>query len=233
MDNGFWTFGGHTFRSHGGPRAGRVDMHRSIVQSSNVYYYQLGNDMGVDAMHDFTKPWALGKSRASTWAMARCAACCPARRGSARSTIAPRARRWFPGETISLGIGQGYNTFTMLQLAGHRHAGQWGAPPPAPWRGDGGCGDAREPLVEPRRLRIWALPARRTWMWCATAMVGVTQGGTSTGCLRGPILGGKTGTAQAVTMGQKDRYNAARLEEHNAIIRSLLLLPAENPASPG
>ena len=61
MDNGSWTFGGHTFRSHGDHGLGAVDMHRSIVQSSNVYYYQLANDMGVDAMHDFMKPLGFGQ----------------------------------------------------------------------------------------------------------------------------------------------------------------------------
>ncbi len=58
-DAGSWTFGGHTFRSHGDGGLGGVDMYRSIVKSSNVYYYTLANEMGVDMMHDFMKPLGL------------------------------------------------------------------------------------------------------------------------------------------------------------------------------
>jgi cell division protein FtsI/penicillin-binding protein 2 len=60
-DAGSWTYGGHTFRSHGDAGPGPVDMVRSIVLSSNVYYYSLANDMGVDAIHDFMKPLGFGQ----------------------------------------------------------------------------------------------------------------------------------------------------------------------------
>jgi penicillin-binding protein 2 len=52
-DAGSWSYGGHTFRSHGDTGLGPVDMVRSIVLSSNVYYYSLANTMGVDTIHDF------------------------------------------------------------------------------------------------------------------------------------------------------------------------------------
>ena len=60
-DAGSWTYGGHTFRSHGDGGLGPVDMVRSIVLSSNVYYYSLANDMGVDVIHDFMKPLGFGQ----------------------------------------------------------------------------------------------------------------------------------------------------------------------------
>jgi len=60
-DAGSWTFGGHTFRSHGDTGLGPVDMVRSIALSSNVYYYSLANEMGVDAIHDFMKPLGFGQ----------------------------------------------------------------------------------------------------------------------------------------------------------------------------
>jgi penicillin-binding protein 2 len=60
-DSGSWSFGGQTFRSHGDTGLGPVDMVRSIVLSSNVYYYSLANDMGVDTIHDFMKPLGFGQ----------------------------------------------------------------------------------------------------------------------------------------------------------------------------
>ena len=116
MDNGSWTFGGHTFRSHGDHGLGPVDMYRSIVQSSNVYYYQLANDMGVDAMHDFMKPLGLGQITGIDL-NGEVRGVLPSQEWKRKAYRRPEQKKWYAGETISLGIGQGYNTFTMLQLA--------------------------------------------------------------------------------------------------------------------
>ena len=59
-DGGSFQFGNHTFRSHGDKGLGPVDMVRSIVKSSNVYYYSLANEMGVDLMHDQLTPFGFG-----------------------------------------------------------------------------------------------------------------------------------------------------------------------------
>ncbi len=60
-DNGVFMFGNHRFRSHGDGGLGMVDMYRSIVKSSNVYYYSLANDLGVDLMHDQMAPFGFGQ----------------------------------------------------------------------------------------------------------------------------------------------------------------------------
>ena len=60
-DNASYTFGGHTFRSHGDIALGSVDMYKAIVKSSNVYFYSLANELGVDAMHDFMAPLGFGQ----------------------------------------------------------------------------------------------------------------------------------------------------------------------------
>ena len=60
-DPGYWMFGNHRFRSHGDAGLGSVDLYRSIVKSSNVYYYSLANDLGVDAIHDFMAPFGFGQ----------------------------------------------------------------------------------------------------------------------------------------------------------------------------
>ena len=115
-DAGSWTFGGHTFRSHGDGGLGAVDMYRSIVKSSNVYYYSLANELGVDAMHDFMKPLGFGQYTGID-IQGEVRGVLPSQEWKRNAYKRPEQKKWYAGETISLGIGQGYNTFTMLQLA--------------------------------------------------------------------------------------------------------------------
>ena len=114
MDGGSWTFAGHTFRS--GHALGAVDLHRSIVKSSNVYYYQLANDMGVNAIHDFMKPLGFGQVTGVD-IPGETRGVLPSTDWKRATYKRPEQQKWYGGETISLGIGQGYNNFTMLQLA--------------------------------------------------------------------------------------------------------------------
>jgi penicillin-binding protein 2 len=230
-DTGTWTFGGHQFRSHGAG-LGPVDMHQSIVKSSNVYYYSLANELGVDAMHDFMKPLGFGQITGIDI------------HGEVRGVLPSQAwkraaykrveqQKWYAGETISLGIGQGYNTFTMLQLAqatgvlannGIKHQPRLivgtqdpltGALQPTPMAPAENLGYKPENVAVVRR-----------------ALVSVTQDGTSARVFAGAgyLSGGKTGTAQAVTMGQRDKYDARKLEEHQRD-HSLYMAfaPADNP----
>ena len=232
MDNGSWTFGGHTFRSHGDHGLGPVDMYRSIVQSSNVYYYQLANDMGVDAMHDFMKPLGLGQITGIDL-NGEVRGVLPSQEWKRKAYRRPEQKKWYAGETISLGIGQGYNTFTMLQLAQATATLANGGVQHRPHLGVATL-DAvtREshPLEQPAPVDLGFKPANVDVV--RRAMVGVTQGGTSTRVFAGAryLSAGKTGTAQAVTIGQKDRYNAAKLEEHqrdHALY--IAFAPAESP----
>ncbi|MBU1353719.1 MAG: penicillin-binding protein 2 [Gammaproteobacteria bacterium] len=232
QDNGSWSFGGHTFRSHGDHGLGAVDMYISIVKSSNVYYYSLANDMGVDLMHDFMKPLGFGQITGIDL-NGELRGLLPSQEWKRNAYRRPEQKKWYAGETISLGIGQGYNTFTMLQLAhatatvansGVRHS-----PHLAVATVDAVTRErrpiAREPAVDlhfkPENLAV----VRR-------ALVGVTQEGTSTRVFAGAryLSAGKTGTAQAVTIGQKDKYNAAKLQEHqrdHALY--MAYAPADNP----
>ncbi len=214
-DAGSWTFGGHVFRSHGDHGLGPVDMYKSIVKSSNVYYYSLANELGVDAMYDFMKPLGFGQITGID-IQGEVRGVLPSTEWKRNAYKNPEQKKWYAGETISLGIGQGYNTFTMLQLAqatailannGIKHKPQLVmatqdamtrvlAPiPPSP---------AEDLGYKPENVAV----VRR-------ALVGVTQEGTSAGVFAGAgyLSGGKTGTAQAVTIGQKDKYNAAKMEE--------------------
>ena len=214
QDGGTWTFGGHTFRSHGSA-LGPVDMHRSIVKSSNVYYYSLANEMGVDLMHDFMAPLGFGQYTGID-VQGEVRGVLPSQEWKRNAYRRPEQKKWFAGETISLGIGQGYNTFTMLQLAqataivannGVKYKPHMGL----------GTQDAMTrqtvPLPLDPPVNLGYKPEHLSVV--RRAMVGVTQEGTSTRVFAGAgyLSGGKTGTAQAVTIGQKDKYNSARLQE--------------------
>jgi penicillin-binding protein 2 len=230
-DNGSWTFGGHEFRSHGAP-LGPVDMHQAIVKSSNVYFYSLANELGVEAIYDFMKPLGFGQITGVD-INGEVRGVLPNQEWKRKIYKRADQQKWYAGETISLGIGQGYNAFTMLQLAqatatlannGIKHKPRLilgtqdsvtRALLPAPV----------EPPVDlgfkPENVEV----VRR-------AMVGVTQEGTSARVFAGAayLSGGKTGTAQAVSVGQKEKYDARKLEEHqrdHALY--IAFAPAEKP----
>ena len=215
-DPGYWMFGDHRFRSHGDAGLGSVDLYRSIVKSSNVYYYALANDLGVDAIHDFMKPLGFGQITGLDM-KGEVRGVLPSQAWKRRTYKRPEQQRWYAGETISLGIGQGYNSFTMLQLAqataivanrGIKHVPHLGLAT------EDAITRLRQPLERPAAEDLGLNAAHVEAV--VKAMVGVTQEGTSTRVFAGaPYLSaGKTGTAQAVTIGQKDKYDVRKIEEH-------------------
>jgi penicillin-binding protein 2 len=231
-DAGSWTFGGHTFRSHGDGGLGAVDLYRSIVKSSNVYYYSLANEMGVDAMHDFMKPLGFGQITGID-VNGEVRGVLPSQEWKRTFYKRPEQKKWYAGETISLGIGQGYNTFTMLQLAhatgilangGTRHQ------PKLVTATQDALSRTWVPTIKEPAVSLGYKPEHVAAV--NRALVGVTKEGTSARVFAGAgyTSGGKTGTAQAVTIGQKDRYNASKLEEHqrdHALY--MAFAPADNP----
>jgi len=215
-DGGSWSFGGHVFRSHGDHGLGPVDMYLSIVKSSNVYYYTLANEMGVDLMHDFMKPLGFGQHTGID-IQGEVRGVLPSQAWKRGYFKRPEHQKWYGGETISLGIGQGYNSFTMLQLAQATATVANGGVKHRPH-----IVVATEDPVTKAKVPVALAPAQDLGFKpehvaiIRKAMVGVTQQGTSTRVFAGaPYLsGGKTGTAQAVTIGQKEKYNARKMEEH-------------------
>ncbi|MFM8624240.1 MAG: penicillin-binding protein 2 [Betaproteobacteria bacterium] len=214
-DGGVWTFGGHQFRSHG-DGVGSVDMHLSIVRSSNVYYYTLANEMGVDAIHDFMKPLGFGQLTGID-VLGEVRGVLPSQEWKRKSYKRAEQQKWYAGETISLGIGQGYNTFTMLQLAQATatlaQGGMQHRPHLVMSTQDSVSRKTQE--VKPAApLDLNYKPEHVAVI--KRALASVTQEGTSARVFAGaPYLSaGKTGTAQAVSIGQKEKYNASKLEEH-------------------
>jgi penicillin-binding protein 2 len=231
-DPGYWMFGDHRFRSHGDEGLGAVDMVRSIVKSSNVYYYSLANELGVDAIHDFMKPLSFGQLTGVD-INGEVKGVLPSTTWKRNIYKKPEQKKWYAGETISLGIGQGYNTFTMLQLAnatatlaqkGVVHKPQ--------------LVTARQDAVSRVVTSIApALAANLNFKpehveTVHKGMYGVTTEGTSARVFLGAKYqsAGKTGTAQAVTIGQKEKYNAGKLAEYQRDHALYIgFAPLENP----
>ena len=215
-DAGSWTYGGHTFRSHGDSGLGPVDMVRSIVLSSNVYYYSLANEMGVDAIHDFMKPLGFGQITGIDLP-GEVRGILPSTEWKRNYYKKPEQKKWFGGETISLGIGQGYNTFTMLQLASATATlanGGLQFKPRVVTATQDALTHAQTQVNTAEPLNLGFKPEHMEVV--RNGLVGVVTSGTSARVFAGAAYtsAGKTGTAQAVTIGQKDKYNAANLSEY-------------------
>ncbi len=230
MDNGSWTFGGHTFRS--GHPNGPTNLRRSIIKSSNVYYYMLANDMGVDMIHDYMKPLGFGQLTGID-VRGEARGVLPSTEWKRNTYKRPEQKKWYAGETISLGIGQGYNNFTILQLANAMSTlaakGVKHRPHLAVGRIDAVTQQYSAINKDPgtsmgyKPENVEAVRA---------AVAAVTVEGTSRGIFgNAPYTStGKTGTAQAVGVRQNEKYNAARLSEfqrdHSLYIA---YAPADNP----
>lgn len=228
QDNGVFVFGGHRFRDSNKVPLGAVDMHRSIVKSSDIYYYMLANDLGVDAIHDFMKPFGFGQITGID-VEGEQTGILP----STEWNLKKYKQRWYPGETISLGVGQGKNAFTLLQLA-HATAtlvndGVVMKPHLVKAVEDARTGEKR--LTVPQEsYRIPIKPEHLKLV--RDAMVEVNISGTGRRAFEGvPYkVGGKTGTAQVIGIKQSERYDERRIDErHRDHSLFIAFAPAENP----
>ncbi len=227
-DPGYFMFGGRRFRDSNKVPLGAVDLHKSIVKSSDVYYYQLADDLGVDAIHDFMKPWGFGQITGIDIDGEMT--------GILPSTAWKEKRfkqKWYPGETISIGIGQGYNSFTLLQLA-HATAtlandGVVMKPHLVKTIEDAVSGEKRLTVpqegrqipINPEHIRI-----------VREAMVDVNISGTGRSAFVGAPYktAGKTGTAQVIAIKANEKYDASRIDERH---RDHSLFVAFAPAGAG
>lgn len=215
-DNGVFMFGNHRFRSHGDGGLGVVDMNRSIVKSSNVYYYQLAADMGVDLIHEQLEPFGFGR-RTGIDINGEVTGVLPSTEWKRKYYKKPELQKWYAGETISLGIGQGYNNFTMLQLATATatlvSGGQRYVPRLVREIEDVATRETR--LVSAEALSPLPLQPDHVEV-VRKALHGVTQEGTSTRVFMGASYpsGGKTGTAQAVGIRQDQKYDKSKMADY-------------------
>jgi penicillin-binding protein 2 len=199
FDPGFFPFGNRNFRDWKKGGHGAVDLHKSLVESCDVYYYQLGTRLGVDKIAKWSRAFGLGE---------KSGALLDDEKGGLVPDTAWKRKRfrqpWYPGETPSVAIGQGYLTVTPLQLANMMAA-----------VANGGT------LYRPRLVsRVESVEGQRvyeqgpevirtielkpgTLARVRNALTDVVHGAAGTGkAARSPVItiAGKTGTAQVIEM---------------------------------
>lgn len=237
-DPGFFFFGNHRFNDDKPGGHGHVDLHRSIVVSCDTYYYQLANDLGVDGIHDFMKQFGFGQITGIDLEHER-TGLLPSTTWKRNAYKRPEQKKWYAGETISLGIGQGYNSFTPLQLA-HAVANLANngvvMKPHLVKIVESGVTHERKLTVPKESYRI---PLKQENIdFVKQAMVGVNTepGGTGVRVFAGAgyIAGGKTGTAQVVGLKKNEKgrsvYDAKTMaERHRDHSLYIAFAPADNP----
>ena len=230
-DPGYFILGNNTFRDDKVGGHGTVDMAKSIVESCNTYYYQLARDMGVNPMHDFMKPLGFGQITGIDLE-GESRGILPSTAWKEKAFKKVEQQKWFEGETISLGIGQGYNSFTILQLA-HATANlanQGVVMKPHLVK------SIENPITKDRVLTTaqesYKIDLKKENIDVVTnAMVDVNRFGTSSAVFKGATYNaaGKTGTAQVFSL-NAEKYNHGAtpefLRDHALFV---VFAPAENP----
>jgi penicillin-binding protein 2 len=201
-DPGFFNFGGHHFRDDKKGGHGTVDMYKSIVHSCDTYYYMLANDMGIDNISTFMGQLGLG-SRTGIDIDGESEGVLPSQEWKRKRFKKPEQQKWYAGETISIGIGQGYNAYTPIQLA-HATAilannGVVFRPHLVKFITD--TKTSNRTLVEAKPTRTLALKQEHIEV-IKNAMVGVNKEGTGARAFAGAeyVSAGKTGTAQVYSL---------------------------------
>ncbi|MGB9108553.1 MAG: penicillin-binding protein 2 [Telluria sp.] len=235
-DAGFFMLGGHRFNDDKPGGHGYIDMYRSIAVSCDTYYYQLGNDMGIDAISGFMKQFGFGSPTGIDLEHEKGGVLPSQEWKRERFKKNRAAQKWVGGDTISVSIGQGFNSYTMLQLA-HAVAtlannGVIMKPHLVKILEDGGT-KQRTLAVARESGRI---PLKQENIdFIKRAMVGVTSDdkapGTGVAAFRnaGYLAGGKTGTAQVVGL-KGAKYSHSMTPERlrdNALFTAFA--PADKP----
>jgi penicillin-binding protein 2 len=231
-DPGYFMFGNHRFRDDKEGGHGRVNMYQSIVQSCDTYYYILANDMGVDTIHDQLQRFGFGELTGID-IFGEVRGLLPSTQWKKNAYKRADQQKWYAGETISLGIGQGYNNFTMLQLASATSTLANNGVKMKPHlvkevvdimthaNTTTSHQTVGEVIAKPENIAI-----------IKAALVGVNIEGTSATSFRGApyTSAGKTGTAQVVQIKQNEKYVASKMEERfrdHALF--MAFAPAEDP----
>ncbi|MEW7979710.1 MAG: penicillin-binding protein 2 [gamma proteobacterium symbiont of Phacoides pectinatus] len=220
----------HRYRDWKKTGHGHVDLTDAITQSCDVYYYDLANQLGVDRLHEFLDHFRFGR-RTDIDITGELGGLLPSREWKRRA----RNESWYPGETLIMGIGQGYVLTTPLQLASATATLAMGGRHNRPHV----LSAVRGPLQEqPEKLAPTPpeqvpVQKEKNWHNIVFAMSQVIEG------LRGTAkrirsddyrIAGKTGTAQAFTVKQDEEYDEEtidkRMRDHALFIA---FAPIEKP----
>lgn len=199
-----WRKGGH----------GTVNLDSSIVESCDVYYYVLARNLGVDVLHDFLDQFGFGRLTGIDLAGEQ-GGLLPSKEWKRQKL----KTAWFPGETLIMGIGQGYMLATPLQLASATATlaarGRFIRPRVVrAYRGPN-----TENVIQELPAEIVKIPQESTQNWQAviTAMQHVVESPRGTGksiFTSAYHIAGKTGTAQVFTVRQNEEYNENKIGKH-------------------
>ena len=232
QDPGFFMLGGHKFRNDVPTGQGWIDLNRAIVVSNDTYFYMLAHDLGVNAIAKFMAPWGFGQ-KTGIDVLGEATGILPSTDWKQHAYKRAAQQKWYDGETVSLGIGQGYNSYTILQLA---HAMATLA--------DNGevmkphlVKEIEDPVTHVEHLTV-AQPSYRIDVKQSDidivkrALVGVVNEGTARQVFAGAPYqaAGKTGTAQVFTIAQNAKYQAHLISERmrdHALFTAYA--PADNP----
>ncbi|MEQ6890136.1 penicillin-binding protein 2 [Halomonas sp. CS7] len=190
---------------------GRVDLERALAVSNNTYFYSLAHELGIDRIHENMTAFGFGE-RVAHDVQGQSDALMPSRTWKRGRFNQP----WYPGETLSVGIGQGYLQVTPLQLATATavlaNRGEWVKPRLAER-----IGEQEVPIDLPDTPADIELGNETWWDSVYAGMEKVVSGREGTARRIGGDLeyrmAGKSGTAQVFSLGQNEKYNADELKE--------------------
>lgn len=230
-DPGYFDFGNNRFRDDKVGGHGFVNMHTSIVASCDTYYYTLANDMGIDLIASFMGKLGFG-SKTGIDLPKESIGVLPSPEWKQKRFKKPEQQKWYSGETISIGIGQGYNTYTPIQLANATAVLASGGLEFKPHlvKFIEESKTAQKRMVEPTPARVLPFKPENIEV-IRKAMVDVTKFGTSARVFAGAGYesAGKTGTAQVFSL-RGAQYNKgalkANLHDHALYIA---FAPANDP----
>jgi len=231
-DPGYFVFGDRRFRDSKPGGHGTVDLYKSIVMSSDTYYYMLANDMGIDAIAGFMKHFGFG-ARTGIDLAGEATGILPSPEWKQARFKNPAQQKWFPGETISIGIGQGYNAYTPVQLAqamATLAAGGAMYKPRLVSHVDSPRSGERR-YFEPELVHQAPFKPEHV-EFIKRAMAGVNKEGTAARSFANAqyTSGGKTGTAQVIAIKQNEKYDESKVaERHRDHSLFIAFAPLESP----
>ena len=216
----------HKYRNWNRTGDGYVDLDTAIMRSNDTYFYDLAHKLGIDRLSTYMNQFGIGK-KVSLDMFEESAGLMPSREWK-RAT---RRQAWFPGETLILGIGQGYMQSTPLQLAQATaliaSKGKWIRPHLAKTI-------EGVPPVDPDPVPDIVLRDPSNWAKVNHGMQQVVHGARGTARVAGVgaqyLIAGKSGTAQVVAIKQGEKYDRSKVQErHRDHALFVGFAPANNP----
>ena len=216
----------HKYRNWNRSGDGYVDLDTAIMRSNDTYFYDLAHKLGIDRLSSYMNQFGIGQ-KVSLDMFEESAGLMPSREWK-RAT---RRQAWFPGETLILGIGQGYMQSTPLQLAQATaliaSKGKWIRPHLAKTI-------EGVPPVDPNPMPDIVLRDPSNWAKVTHGMQQVVHGARGTARVAGVgaqyLIAGKSGTAQVVAIKQGEKYDRSKVQErHRDHALFVGFAPADNP----